>query len=823
MLKQFSFLIFSVLFWTVIPFQINAQTIDGRVTDACTGEPLEGATVLESETTNGTSTEPDGSFELELTTDIREIVVSFVGYESQTMSITDPDKFMDIALEESIIMSGEIFVSALRVDESTPIAYSNITRKEIETKNLGQDIPMLIQSSPSVVSTSDAGAGIGYTGVRIRGVDPARINVTINGIPLNDAESHGVFWVDLPDLASSTQNIQIQRGVGTSTQGAGAFGATMNLQTALMNPSAYGEITTGIGSYGTRKANVQLGSGLIDNGWQFEGRLSKIESNGYIDRAHSDLRSFYLSGARHGDRSLLKADIFSGKEETYQAWNGVPEPIIENDSQQLESYISNLFLGQEEAEHWRKNLGNRQFNQFTYDDQTDNYQQDHYQLHYSYRFTDTWLANASLHYTYGRGYYEEYRRDDDLATYNINPIQIGGESIISSDLVRRRWLNNHFYGGVFSTEWKRPENWTLTIGGGYNEYDGDHFGEVIWARFAGNSNIGDQYYDNTGFKTDFNIYGKLNYYLASQFNAFADLQYRTVGYEFLGLRIDDQSEDIVDVTQKDRINFLNPKFGVVYRPSNGHRMFASLSVGGKEPTRDEYVESTEESRPDPERLYDYEFGYNGLFQNFEIGLNLYYMKYIDQLILTGEVNDVGAYIRQNVPDSYRAGIELQFGTRLLPDLDWSANATFSRNKIDEYQRFVDDFDQGAQQSETYTDVDIAFSPSTITNSILSYNPGQFTAEWILKYVSRQYLDNTQNETRSIDPYLLNDLRFSYELDDLSFVKNVTATLQINNVLDEKYSSNGYTFGWIAGGEEQFFNYYYPQAGRNVLMNVRIRF
>jgi len=328
MLKQFNSYLFAVLLLTAIPFQLYSQTIEGRVADASSGEPLEGATILETETVNGTSTESDGSFRLELTTDINEITISFVGYETQYITITNPDKFINIALEERVIMTGEVFVNALRVDESTPISHSNINREEIETKNLGQDIPMLVDTSPSVVSTSDAGAGIGYTGIRIRGVDPGRINVTINGIPLNDAESHGVFWVNMPDLASSTQNIQIQRGVGTSTQGAGAFGATMNLQTALMRSEAYGSITTGLGSYGTQKANVQLGSGLMDNGWQFEGRLSKIESDGYIDRARSDLKSFYLSGSRHGEKSLLKVDVFSGQEETYQAWTGVPEPIL---------------------------------------------------------------------------------------------------------------------------------------------------------------------------------------------------------------------------------------------------------------------------------------------------------------------------------------------------------------------------------------------------------------------------------------------------------------------------------------------------------------
>ena len=813
----------AALLFAALPFQSLSQVIEGQVFNQSNRLPLEGATILETGTSNGTATDEEGLFSLELSGEADEITVSFVGFKTTTIPIDDPNDFLRIGLEEQAILSGEVFVSALRVDSSTPMAFSNIGREEIEDANNGQDIPYLIQTAPSVVSTSDAGAGIGYTGVRIRGVDPGRINVTINGIPLNDAESHGVFWVNMPDLASSTQNIQIQRGVGTSTHGAGAFGATLNLQTAIMAPEAYGEVNTGTGSFGTRKANVKVGTGIMENGWQFEGRLSKIESDGYIDRARSDLRSFYLSGSRHGDRSLLKADVFSGKEITYQAWNGVPEPILENDPQQLDSYINNLFLGPEDASHWRENIGNRQFNEYRYEDQVDDYQQDHYQLHYSYRVTDTWLANASLHYTYGRGFFEQFRRGDDLETYGIDPVTIGGESVTSSDLVRRRWLDNHFYGGVFSSQWERPDRWKFTLGGGYNEYDGDHFGEVIWARFAGNSFIGDRYYDNNGFKTDFNVYGKLNYYINPQLNVYADLQYRNVTYEFVGLRVDQETQQVVDVQQEETIPFFNPKGGLVYRFGEGHRLFASLSVGGKEPTRDDFVESSPESRPDPERLLDYELGYSGSHEKFHTGVNLYFMDYKDQLILTGAVNDVGGYVRENVPDSYRAGIELEFGTRILPSLEWSANATFSRNKIDEYVRFLDDFDQGGQQREEFSDTDIAFSPSTIANSILTYRRGGLSTSLTTQYVSRQYLDNTQNVDRSIDPYLVNDVRISYRLSDLPVAERITATLQINNILNEEYVSNGYTFGWIAGGQERFFNFYYPQAGRNVLFNLEFRF
>ncbi|MEX0648041.1 MAG: TonB-dependent receptor, partial [Balneolaceae bacterium] len=403
--------------------RLNAQTLEGRVTDQSTQEPLEGATIVETGTSNGTVTDRDGTFSLILTDRTGTITVRFLGYRTQQLPVSGTNRNLEVELEPHSIMTGEVFVSALRVDDSTPIAYSNISREDLESRNLGQDIPYLVSTSPSVVTTSDAGAGIGYTGIRVRGVDPGRINVTINGIPLNDSESHGVFWVNLPDLASSTQNIQIQRGVGTSTQGAGAFGATMNLQTAIMNPDAYGEINTGMGSYGTRKYNVQLGSGILDSGWQFEGRLSKIESDGYIDRASSDLKSFYLSASHHGENSLLKADVFSGQEVTYQAWNGVPEPILNDDADELERYINVLFMGDDDAEYLRSNLGNRQFNEFSYDNQVDNYQQDHYQIHYSHHLQDNWTANASLHYTYGRGYFEQFRTDDALSTYSIDPVE----------------------------------------------------------------------------------------------------------------------------------------------------------------------------------------------------------------------------------------------------------------------------------------------------------------------------------------------------------------------------------------------------------------
>ncbi|HLR24721.1 MAG TPA: TonB-dependent receptor, partial [Fodinibius sp.] len=553
--------------------------------------------------------------------------------------------------------------------------------------------------------------------------------------------------------------------------------------------------------------NVKLGSGLMENGWQFQGRLSKIETDGYIDRAFSDLKSFYLSAARHGEHSLLRADVFSGKQQNYHAWNGVSESKLESGDRTYNS------AGTEKPGE-------------PYEDQTDNYQQDHYQLHYWYDFTDYWNANISLHYTYGRGYYEEYKADQLLSEYEMNPIQLPDTTIARSDLVRRPWLDNHFYGVVFSTKYNKADRWGLTLGGGYNEYIGDHFGTVIWAEYAGNTEVKKRYYENDAFKTDFNSYLKVSYKLTDQLSAFADAQVRYISYEFQGKDKRPKpggGQKVVDVQQTDRLTFFNPKLGLTYNFREYHRAFASLSVGNKEPTRDEYVESTPESRPSHETLYDWEAGYEASFNNFFIGANLYYMDYKNQLILTGEINDVGAYVRKNVPDSYRAGLELQGGVQLLPGLEWSGNATLSRNKIKNYTYYLDNYDSGEQKTIQYDNPDIAFSPNFIGTSIFEYSYQTFSAQLTTKYVSRQYLDNTQTESRSLDPYLVNDLRLGYSWNRAPLVKQVKATLLINNIFSEKYISNGYTYGYISGGEQQHFNYYFPQAPRNFLLQLSFTF
>lgn len=785
----------------------SAQTVRGQIIDSRSENPLVGANIAQVGSIKGAISDAEGRFSFKLDPKApKKLKITYVGFKTKRVDLTERSMPLTIRLVPTSVTSDEVFVQAVRVDDATPITYQNISEAEIQQNNQGQDIPYLVQNLTSVTASSDAGGGIGYTSMRIRGIDQRRINVTINGIPLNDAESHGVFWVDIPNLAASVEQIQIQRGVGTSTNGAAAFGATMNLQTTQRRPDPYGVVSMATGSFDTQKYNLEAGTGLMDGGWQVNARLSKISSEGYIDRAFSDLKSFYASVSRYGDRSLLNAIAFSGKEQTYQAWYGVP-----GDS--LNSNRTYNPAGQERPGE-------------PYDNQTDNYQQDHYQLHYSYRLTDGWNANASLHMTYGRGYYEEYKADQLLSNYDLANISLPDTTISRTDLIRDRWLENWFYGTVFSSTYSAPERWNLTVGGGYNEYDGRHFGQVNWAEFAATSDKNETYYDNDSFKTDFNLFAKLQYDITSRLTGYADLQYRSVTYDFLGKDVIDQQgggKRIVDLRQHDALQFWNPKGGLTYKIAPGQRAYASFSMGNKEPTREEYVNSTPENRPKHESLYDWEAGWRGRFESWTAQVNFYYMFYRDQLIQTGEVNDVGASLRQNVPESYRAGFEIQGGVQLTEHFSWEANATLSRNKIEEYTQYITNVGTGQQIARTYENTDIAFSPELIANSMLTYRYKSLIAEWTSKYVSRQYLDNTATRSRSIDPYWINDLRLQYELPNLGTLPQLTLTLQMNNVLDQMYETGGYTYGFISGGREIHQNFYYPQAGRNFLLELRAKF
>ncbi|WP_424963054.1 TonB-dependent receptor [Ekhidna sp.] len=712
----------------------------------------------------------------------------------------------------------DVIVYATRANENTPTTYSEISKKEIEDVNLGQDLPILLNLSPSLVTTSDAGAGVGYTGLRIRGSDATRINVTINGIPVNDSESHGVFWVNMPDLASSVDNIQIQRGVGTSTNGAAAFGATVNLQTNVPSREAYAEVNNSFGSFNTRKHTLMYNTGLLNNKWSFESRLSKISSDGYIDRAESDLQSYFLSGGYYGDKTIIKALAFGGKEVTYQSWFGTPQAVLENDRDGIEEVISNNGYSEEQAENIR--TAGRTFNYYLYENEVDNYKQDHYQLHLSHQLNDELTVNVAGHYTYGRGYFEQYRNEDDFADYGLENVVLGDTTITSTDLIRRRWLDNDFYGTTFSFNYLK-DDLDITFGGAWNKYDGDHFGEIIWAQYASNSDIRYRYYDNVGLKTDFNAYLKTNYQL-NDINLFADLQVRKIDYETVGI-----DSDLRAINTGDDYTFFNPKVGATYTLNQSSNVYASFAIGNREPVRNDFIDAPNGITPKHETLRNLEVGYRKFGQDFSFQANYYLMDYENQLVLTGELNDVGSNVRQNVPDSYRMGIELVGAYQFTDQLRWDANLTLSRNKIENFTEVIYNYgpawDEFNIEETQYKDTDISFSPNVIGGSQLAYTPFDgFEAALRSKYVGKQYLDNTSNDERSIDPYFINDLRLSYNFSAAS-IENINISLLVNNMLDVKYSSNGYTFGYAAGSYVVRENYLYPQAGRNFLLALNLRF
>jgi iron complex outermembrane receptor protein len=818
----------TVLIAITAPFWVAAQNaiLKGKITDAATKEAMAGATVTLLDYNLQTQTDANGSFSFnKLRNGNYQVQITFLGFKPlvKTINIKD-DTQVDLALEKALFLADEVIVSATRASANSATTYKNLSKADIEKNNLGQDLPFLLNQTPSVVVTSDAGAGIGYTGIRIRGSDATRINVTINGIPYNDTESQGTFWVNLPDFASSVDNIQIQRGVGTSTNGAGAFGASLNIQTSTRNDSAFAEVNNSIGSFGTIKNTLKVGTGLINGKFSIDGRLSRIKSDGFIDRGFSDLKSFYVSGAYYGKSSILRANVFSGAEQTYQSWYGVPEAKLRgSQADLLTHYFNNLgstyFTQQDSLNLFNSNP--RKYNNYLYDNQTDNYQQDHYQLLYAKEINSQLSFNGALHYTRGRGYYEEFKHQEDFEDYGFAPFMIGTETIDKTDLIRRRWLDNDFYGLTYSLNYKPSKALDFTLGGAYNEYKGAHFGEVIWARFAQLDNNKQRYYDNDATKTDFNVFGKATYSL-NNLSIYTDLQYRRVDYSFLGFN------NVGDnVQQRDILNFFNPKLGLTYQIDKISNVYASFARANKEPNRDDYTESTPGSRPLAERLDNVEIGYRYLRKNVTAGFNLYGMFYKDQLILTGEVNDVGAYVRDNVDRSYRIGAEFDAKWQISNQLSWATTATLSQNRIKRFSEFFDvydvNFDYLGQRENQYTNTDIAFSPSFIASNEFAYKPTKALEIALLtKYVSDQYLDNTSNNARKLDAFFVNDLRLSHNL-NFKGVKNLNLSLLVNNIFNEKYESNGYSFGYIYDNNLITENYYYPQAGTNFLLSLNAKF
>ncbi len=810
-------LLAAVLLLSASSFAQNKIT--GKLFDSESNSPLQGATIQLLNENKTTLSNANGEFHFNNVQKKSYIIkISYVGYRTIEEKVRPAEEILAYKLKTASIIADEVIVTGTRASDKTPMTFKTIEKKEITKQNTGKDLPYLLEGTASVVTTSDAGTGVGYTGIRIRGSDATRVNVTLNGIPYNDSESQGVYWVDLPDIASSVESVQIQRGVGTSTNGAGAFGASINIQTSTLNSTPYASIDNSFGSYNTRKHTLVAGTGLLNGKFTIDGRLSKIVSDGYIDRAESDLTSFYISGGYYGKKSMLKLNIFSGHEITYQSWYGTPESRVRNNEQGMQDYISRNGLDSEDA----ANLLNsgRTYNFYAYDNQVDDYTQTHYQLLYAVDINTDLILNAALHYTKGYGYFEQYKKGQDLDDYDFDRPIIGTDTIFSTDLIRRRWLDNDFYGTTFSLTYEPTSTLNAVIGGAWNQYNGNHFGEIIWAQYAGNTSVRDRYYENNGLKTDFTIYAKLNWELIEKLSFFVDLQYRKVGYTLTGIDSDRQS-----INEDHTFNFFNPKAGAIYQLSNKASLYASFSVGNKEPNRSDFIDSPNDKTPKHESLNNIEIGYRKRTENLWFQSNFYFMDYKNQLVLTGQLNDVGSSLRTNVDKSYRMGLEVETGIKLNAMFNINANATFSRNVIQSFDEVVYDYgtnwDEFNVVTTNYSNTQISFSPNLTAGGSLVFHPIkslEFT--WIHKYVGKQYLDNTTDENRNINAYYISDVRAAYGFSALG-MKRINLNLAVYNLFNKMYESNGYTWGYQGGGNDIRENFYYPQAGIHFMAGVMI--
>lgn len=760
----------------------------GTVRDSKNQESIIGATLQIEGLSFYTTTDAGGRFRFDrVPTGEYTVALRSLGYTSRSerVSVT-ADKELTLSLDPSYILTEEVVVLSTRADRKTPTTFTNVSKDELARQNFGQDLPLLLNWTPSLVTTSNAGAGVGYTGLRIRGSDATRINVTINGIPYNDSESQGTFWVDIPDVASSTQSIQVQRGVGTSTNGAGSFGGTVNVQTLSLQPDPYAEVMVALGSFNTQRYTAKAGTGLINNHWAFDAKVSKILSDGYIDRAESDLSSYYISGGYYGKKTVIKAITFGGHERTYQAWNGIDAETMNANR----TFNSCGALYDENG-----NVTGY------YNDQVDEYRQDHYQLHLTQQLNDAWNVNASLHYTYGRGYYEQYQQATSFAYLGLPDLTLGDTTLTYGDFVIRKWLDNKFYGSTFSLNYDQGKT-SFILGGAFNQYgDAQHYGKILWGQYMGDVPTGHKYYSGDAEKNDFNIYAKWNYDVLENLNVFVDLQYRTVDYKTSGIE-----DGMIEYDIQDSFHFFNPKAGVSYTVSERDMLYGSYAIANREPNRTDYLGGTE--KPKHERLGNLEIGWRRQAARYNLEANYYLMNYTDQLVLTGRLDNVGNPIRANVGKSYRTGIELSGGIKLTDRLAWQANATWSVNRNQDY---VVDPNNVKEKKNTA----IILSPEWIAGSQVSWSAFRnFQATWLAKYVGKQYLDNTETETLTLDSYFVNDLRFNYRL-PLQQVKRCELSLLVNNVFDVEYSSDGYSYDGAA--------YYFPQAGTNFMAMLTIGF
>lgn len=791
---------FAMPLWAWSQFSIN-----GKITDSKTGEKLQGAHILINQTFKSTISDTEGNFSIKgLKKGSYTLKFSHLGYQNYIKEIKlETDISIDIKLECKVYLEEAVIIQSTLANEKTPSTYENISKDKISERNTGVDIPLIIENTPSIVATSDAGAGVGYTNLRIRGSDLTRTNIMINGIPLNDAESQGVWFVNMPDFASSVENIQIQRGVGTSVNGAAAFGASINFQTNTINQIPYAVISNSYGSFNSLKNTVNFGTGLIDNKWAFDGRLSKISSDGFIDRASSDLRSFYLSGTYLGKKNMIKAITFSGKEKTYQAWNGIASNILDTNRTYNE-------LG----EYYDSN-GNKLY----YDNQTDNYQQDHYQLHFSHEFNSNFNANIALHYTKGYGYYEEYKVNEKFSKYGLTNFTTTNDTIKKTDLKRRKFLDNDFYGITYSLNYNDRNRLNLIFGGAYNTYIGWHFGNIIWMKYAGNTPLNYEWYRNKGVKNDFNSFLKINYKLNEKLIPYFDFQYRNINYTISGIH-----KDLRQIGQQHNFDFFNPKFGFIYLINDNSSAYITYAVAQREPNRDNFVDVTLSKKiPKPENLQNIELGYELKNQYFFLKPNVFLMNYNDQLVLTGEINDVGEAIMTNVPKSYRLGLEVSYGIKPIKKVSIDGNLSLSKNKIKNFVAYVDDWDIGNQRVENLGETDLSFSPSLIVNNTLSYELfSDLTISILSKYVGKQFIDNTSNDNRSLKAYFINNLRINYRI-STKLIKQINFIASINNILDVKYETNAWIYRYYENNTHNFMDGYFPQAGINCNFGLSLSF
>ncbi|MDX2134287.1 MAG: TonB-dependent receptor [Saprospiraceae bacterium] len=731
---------------------------------------------------------------------------------SDTVSNSDTLPRSEWRIQQAVV------IQANRASSLSAVPHVNLKTADLRRVYHAQDIPYLLASTPSLVESSDAGTGIGYTGMRIRGADPTRINVTINGVPLNDAESQAVFWVNLPDLAASATEIQVQRGVGSSTNGAGAFGATVNIDISQVSAEPFAELSGTVGSFNTQKFSARAGTGLIDGHWAFSGRLSRVHSDGYIDRASADLDALHLHGAFIGDRQSVQLHVLSGRETTYQAWYAVPAQYI--DDPELRTY----------------NVAGTEKPGEPYPDESDNYRQTHHLAHYKRLLNPFLQLQLNGHYTRGKGYFEQYKAGQALSDYGVPP---GTED--TTDLIRRLWLDNHFFGTTFALLWKPGVNPPFLargpefmLGGAASRYEGTHFGDVIWAEYAETLPKDYRYYENEAQKTDANLFGKIDLHFRNQWSAMLDLQYRSVHYAFLGF-----DNDLNNVTQDATLHFFNPKVGANWSASKDLQVYFFAGIGNREPNRDDYTQSTPDSRPRPERLYNLESGIRWKQAAWRASANLFYMYYRDQLVLDGRLNDVGAYIRTNVPRSHRTGIELE-GTGMPAErIRVSANLSLSRNHIDAFTEYRDNWDTGAQEAFTWNNTPIAYSPDLVARAeagFMFWKKKAHQAEVSIagKYVGKQYLDNTGNENTVLPAFGYGDLRLNYDWAPTQRGQQLSVIFTVHNLFNAAYSNNGWTYRYTSQGfDETPFNPYaraegngvynqtgfFAQAGRHVMGTV----